>query len=142
VVVPLAGRPFGKLRASLGTVRQLADADDWVVLPQSFELFDDLMEREGDAFCVYGFTGEQVDGTGLVYLRARYLDTDLGRFLIKDNWYGNKLRPNTKNKYVYVLNNPVLLIDTSGICFMGNDVWPYDINPCTPEDKAIQGAYE
>lgn len=69
MALPPAGRPFGKLRASLGSVRQLADADAWIVLAQSFEPFGDLMEREGDASSVYGFTGEKVDGSGLEYLR-------------------------------------------------------------------------
>ena len=34
------------------------------------------------AASAFGFTGEQFDAeTGLIYLRARYLDPQLGRFL-------------------------------------------------------------
>jgi RHS repeat-associated protein len=61
-----------------------------------------------------------VDGTGLVYLRARYLDVGVGRFLTRDPWEGTPSQPQTQNSFVYVLNNPSNLSDPSGlICVFG-----------------------
>ncbi|MBN1315670.1 MAG: RHS repeat-associated core domain-containing protein, partial [Anaerolineales bacterium] len=103
------------LTDALGSMRQLANTDDWIVLTQSFEPFGELLESEGDAYSVYGYTGEQVDGSGLVYLRARYLDTGVGRFLTRDPKTGNKLQPETQNVYIYSLDNPINLTDPTGL---------------------------
>ncbi len=49
----------------------------------------------------YGYTGEEVDTeTGLVYLRARYYDPALGRFISPDPFLGRLAEPSTQNRYV------------------------------------------
>ncbi len=98
----------------LGSVRQLADLAGEVVQSYSFSPFGvPLGESGGDP---YGFTGEQWDAsTGLVYLRARYYAPGTGRFVSKDPWRGNHQRPLTLNPYLYVLDNPVNLVDLSGL---------------------------
>ncbi len=66
------------------------------------------------------FTGEQYDARardvhlidadpGLYYLRARYYDPDIGRFLTQDP-------VPAVNLYAYVGNNPVNYVDPSGLC--------------------------
>jgi RHS repeat-associated protein len=66
------------------------------------------------------FTGEQYDArardvrlidadTGLYYLRARYYDPEIGRFLGQDPIPA-------VNLYAYVGNNPVNYVDPSGLC--------------------------
>ncbi|MBN1314074.1 MAG: hypothetical protein JXA42_01355, partial [Anaerolineales bacterium] len=74
----------------------------------------DLMEREGSASSIYGFTGEQVDGTGLMYLRARYYAPYNSRFLNPDTIAPDLWNPQTLNRYAYVSNNPILYIDPTG----------------------------
>jgi RHS repeat-associated protein len=55
------------------------------------------------------FTGNALDpGTALYYLRARYYDPTIGRFISKDPLA-------TRNPYSYADNNPVLLTDPSGL---------------------------
>ena len=49
-----------------------------------------------------------------MYLRARYYDPALGRFLGRDPFTGVATSPQSLNRYLYVLNNPVLLIDPYG----------------------------
>ena len=64
----------------------------------------------------YKFTGEPVDlGASLIFLRARYYDQNLGRFVSKDLSPGSKSFPLTQNRYVYAVGNPLLLVDHSGL---------------------------
>lgn len=56
------------------------------------------------------YTGQQYDDlTGQYYLRARYYNPVLGRFMQEDVYQGDGL-----NLYVYCRNNPVIYYDPSG----------------------------
>jgi RHS repeat-associated protein len=64
---------------------------------------------------VFGYTGEQTDPeTGNTYLRARYLDPELGRFLSMDTVQPNAPGTQGYNRCAYVANNPVNWTDPSG----------------------------
>ncbi len=52
--------------------------------------------------------------SGLQYLRARYYDPETGRFLSRDSYLGDIQDPLTLNRYVYVLNNPLMYSEPSG----------------------------
>jgi RHS repeat-associated protein len=57
----------------------------------------------------------QWDGeVGLYYLRARYYDPSLGRFIQEDAVEGSADLPASQNRYVYCQNDPVSLIDPTG----------------------------
>jgi RHS repeat-associated protein len=63
----------------------------------------------------FGYTGQQWDGgVGLLYLRARYYDPQLGRFLSRDPFPGLLTIPQSLHPYAYVFNNPATLRDPSG----------------------------
>jgi RHS repeat-associated protein len=63
----------------------------------------------------YRYAGYQYDQvTGLYYLMARYYDPNLGRFITKDSIEGRVEDPITFNKYLYVLNNPLVYSDPTG----------------------------
>jgi RHS repeat-associated protein len=69
------------------------------------------------------FAGETTDSpTGLVYLSARYMDPSTGRFYALDPELGSLSMPQTMNRYVYCLNNPMLFTDPTGMDFLG-DAW-------------------
>jgi RHS repeat-associated protein len=59
-------------------------------------------------------TGEQNDASGLEYLRARYYDPAIGRFITQDPVHGFALSPLSLSRYSYVLNNPANLTDPYG----------------------------
>jgi RHS repeat-associated protein len=64
------------------------------------------------------FTGYEADGeTGLNFAQARYQAPVQGRFTSPDPLMAsaNARRPQTWNRYSYVLNNPLRLIDPSGM---------------------------
>lgn len=64
----------------------------------------------------YGYTGEQLDDeSGLIYLRARYYDSEIGRFVNQDTYKGSYENPLSMNKYSYVENNPLNYIDPLGL---------------------------
>lgn len=63
---------------------------------------------------IFGFSGEQTDGSGLVYLRGRYYGPVVGRFLSADDRMPNGPGTPGYNLYGYVANNPTTLTDPSG----------------------------
>ncbi|MCI0711833.1 MAG: hypothetical protein L0154_16880, partial [Chloroflexi bacterium] len=64
----------------------------------------------------FAYTGQQYDAaTGLYFLRARYYDPAIGRFLSQDPYPVNTGNPVELNRYVYTANNPVNFSDPSGL---------------------------
>jgi RHS repeat-associated protein len=81
-----------------------------------YDEFGILLDATGASDAPFGFTGEPTDPTGLVHLRARSYDPELGRFLNRDPWPGVAQVPTTLNRYTYVANNPLRYADPSGEC--------------------------
>ncbi len=100
---------------ALGSVRQLADGNGEVALAKSYQPFGETLSSAGDGESAFAFTGEAVDSTGLVYLRARYYAPTQGRFLTRDTWEGNYNQPLSLNKWLYVSANPVNFFDPTGM---------------------------
>jgi RHS repeat-associated protein len=63
----------------------------------------------------FRYSGEYWDNsTSLQYLRARWYDPSMGRFISEDTYEGELNNPLSLNQYTYVLNNPLKYIDPSG----------------------------
>jgi RHS repeat-associated protein len=61
------------------------------------------------------YAGEFYDEeTGLYYLRARYYDPYIGRFISEDSYWGEDTNPLSLNLYTYAFNDPIQYIDPSG----------------------------
>src|SRR3989304_2047157 len=83
----------------------------------------------------YKYTGEKHDDpTGLVYLRARQYDPDLGRFVSADPVLGALGMPQTLNRYAYVVNNPLKYTDPTGEFWFKNQIgdWWGSLGPNPP----------
>jgi len=64
---------------------------------------------------VHLYCGERYDADlGLYYLRARYMNTDTGRFHTMDSFEGFRTTPQSLHKYLYANGNPVMGADPSG----------------------------
>jgi RHS repeat-associated protein len=101
---------------ALGSVRQLVDADGNLTLGRKYKPYGELLIAAGDGATSYGFTNEWTDdSTGDVYLRARWYAPSQGRFLTKDVWEGDYMRPMSFNGWNYVESNPVNFTDPSGL---------------------------
>ncbi|USG64624.1 hypothetical protein NDK47_21140 [Brevibacillus ruminantium] len=63
----------------------------------------------------FAYSGEMFDSeTGFYYLRARYYDPTVGRFISEDTYKGQVDNPLSLNRYTYVSNNPLRYVDPSG----------------------------
>ena len=107
----------------LGSVRQLADTTGEILTNYAYDPFGVPLVA-GDVCNPYQFTGEAWDEeVGLLYLRARYYQPEVGRFITKDPWTGNRWKPSGSNSYVYVTSNPVNLVDPSGLVPQDGPGW-------------------
>ena len=122
-VYSLSTRPLAECEAAtweylladaLGSVRQLADANANATLLKSYEPYGSVLNSQGSATSIFGYSGDQIDSTGLIYLRARYMQPQLGIFLSRDPWEGDMLWPGSMNGWNYVGGNPILYVDPSG----------------------------
>ncbi len=103
------------LADGLGSVRRLTDPQGHLLAQQySFDPFGVPLSQDGGGQ-PFGYAGEQWDAnTSLIYLRARWYNPALGRFLTRDPFPGMAALPGTQNPYAYGLNNPANLTDPSG----------------------------
>jgi RHS repeat-associated protein len=74
------------------------------------------------------YTGQRAEAFGLYDYRARYYSPGLGRFVSADTLVPSPGKPQTLNRYAYVLNNPLRHTDPSGHCIPGWNC-PGDVPP-------------
>ncbi len=73
------------------------------------------------------YAGEFYDSqTGLYYLRARYYDPYIGRFISEDSYWGEDINPLSLNLYTYCTNDPIQHIDPSGHWQEGDEKLPVE----------------
>jgi RHS repeat-associated protein len=102
------------LTDALGSVRGLTDDTGTVIGTMSYDVFGAARSHTG-ATDVFGFTGEHVDDvTGFAYLRSRYMDPVLGRFVSADSVIPNGKGTQGFSAYVYVANRTCTLTDPTG----------------------------
>jgi RHS repeat-associated protein len=98
-----------------GSVRFLTNPAGAVTDTYDYDAFGNLISSTGATPNNYKYAGQQFDpNLNLYYSRARYLDVRNGRFLTADAFEGDPSSPLSLHRYVYVLNEPVLLADPSG----------------------------
>ena len=78
-----------------------------------FGLIANELETIDQPFKFVGQFGVMTEPNGLYYMRARYYDPQVGRFISEDpiGFEGGDV-----NLYVYASNNPILFIDPWGLC--------------------------
>ncbi len=99
-----------------GSTIAITDSSQNIVNKYAYTPFGEIgSEQEAFAqpFKYVGQYGVMSESNGLYYMRARYYDPTLGRFLSEDplGFGGGDV-----NLYVYVNNNPVMFIDPLGLC--------------------------
>ncbi|MGG4451226.1 RHS repeat domain-containing protein [Brevibacillus porteri] len=96
-----------KIKAPNGNVLNTYDYDIWGNL-----IADKVKETISNPFM---YAGEMFDKeSGFYYLRARYYDPKIGRFISEDTYKGQVDNPLSLNRYTYVSNNPLRFVDPSG----------------------------
>ena len=109
------GKVYAYLYDGHGTVRALANESGKLTDTYTYDAFGNLISSTGSTANNYRYCGEQFDSTTrLYYLRARYMDTNTGRFTSQDTYAGSTADPISLHKYLYANSNPVSNSDPSG----------------------------
>ena len=117
-----------------GDTVQRTDGNGNIVWNYAYDAFGNQKETVNsgtEPYNPFRYTGEYFDAeTGFIYLRARYMDPQTGRFISEDpagdgvNWY------------VYAAGNPVMLFDPSGLV-----VTAWDREHLTTYEQGLLSAY-
>lgn len=99
---------------AIGTVRALTSDVGAVVGTKLAFAFGELAATTGIAD-PFGLAGQRRDDSGLYHMGARMMDPAHGQFTQPDpSGAPDPARPQTLNRYSYVLNNPIRLSDPTG----------------------------
>jgi RHS repeat-associated protein len=121
---------YTNVRATNGSI-----VDAYHYLP-----FGELLQ--GGTYTSHKFTGFERDSeTNLDFAKARHLGSVMGRFLSPDPHNAGAIAtsPQTWNAYVYVSNNPLTLVDPTGMISQDADLDP---NAGSGQDIFADGASE
>ena len=99
-----------------GTIEAVTNENGQVVERKNYDSYGNS-DNQG-----FGFNGEHRDINGLIYLRFRYYNPRLKRFINKDSCKGYQKRPLSQNQYIYAENNPIKYVDPSGHIQKGREM--------------------
>ena len=94
----------------MGSTLFLLDKDHEIQKTYHYDAFGTILNESGDTLNRLTYTGQMYDGAmGQYYLRARFYNPSIGRFMQEDVYRSDGL-----NLYAYCANNPVMYFDPSG----------------------------
>jgi len=111
-----AGAWIWPTQDGLGNVRQELSDELTVNGVRDYEPYLTPLDEQGSFGMPFAATGEMVDVTGQVYLRARYYNPNLGLFSSLDPFEGVRDRAMSLNGYSWVEGNVANAVDPSGRC--------------------------
>ena len=103
---------------NVGSTMAVSDAGGSVVETYHYTPYGELIDgeyREDIAFLYNGQYGVTTDGNGLYYMRARYYNVEIKRFINQDVLLGVLERISSLNRYAYVEGNPISYLDPFGL---------------------------
>jgi RHS repeat-associated protein len=123
-----------------GNVTFLTSPTGAVTDRYTYDAFGRLLSSSGTTPNEFLYSGEQYDRVlALYYLRSRYADTAIGRFLSPDPQPRTPQVPSTLNRYPYTRNNPVNRVDPRGTQDLGEELAALDIEAelATLEESSV-----
>jgi RHS repeat-associated protein len=98
-----------------GDVVGLTDGSGNLINEYSYDIWGNPITTRETIPNPFRYSGEFWDSsTNLQYLRARWYDPSMGRFINEDTYEGDITNPLSLNLYTYVHNNPLKYIDPTG----------------------------
>ena len=98
------------IQDEMGSTLFLLDQDHEIRKSYRYDAFGNILKETGDIPNRLTYTGQMYDGAAVqYYLRARFYNPAIGRFMQEDTYRGDGL-----NLYAYCANNPVVYYDPSG----------------------------
>ena len=141
-----------------GNVVQLLDESGNVTKTYEYDSFGNEVKPEKKDENPYRYCGEYYDKeTEEVYLRARYYEPSVGRFITRDTYTGESDEPLSLHLYTYCANDGVNMVDPSGMYFIttyvykdgngknkreGYERWSFSASPYTDRWKGMPSKYK
>ncbi len=98
-----------------GDVVQLTQTNGTITKNYDYDAFGIEKDIDQNDTNPYRYCGEYYDTeTGTIYLRARYYNPSVGRFISEDSYWGKIVDPLSLNLYTYCVNNPLRFLDPTG----------------------------
>ncbi|WP_339783493.1 polymorphic toxin-type HINT domain-containing protein [Paenibacillus sp. FSL R7-0313] len=98
-----------------GDITELRDEQGKLLNQYDYDIWGNIITNEETVHNPFRYAGELWDDTTeLQYLRARWYDPTMGRFINEDTFEGELSDPLSQNVYSYVSNNPLKYVDPSG----------------------------
>ena len=121
-----------------GDVVNLTDSTGAITKSYKYDAFgveQNVDDADDNAF---RYCGEYFDAeTGTIYLRARYYNPTIGRFISRDSVTGEKTDPLSLNLYTYCHNTPIIGTDPSGHVLVVDDIILITIGVLLVADVAL-----
>lgn len=103
------------LKNGHGDIVNIADKDGQILNTYAYDLWGNTTSETELISNPFRYSGEYLDSSlELQYLRSRWYDPSIGRFISKDSYEGDIQNPLSLNRYTYVENNPLIYIDPLG----------------------------
>ncbi|WP_139488122.1 RHS repeat-associated core domain-containing protein [Brevibacillus dissolubilis] len=100
---------------SHGDIVKIKGAGGNTLNTYDYDIWGNIVSQQETMSNPFTYSGEMYDAeTKMYYLRARYYDPSVGRFITEDTYKGQVDNPLSLNRYAYVVNNPLKYVDPSG----------------------------
>ncbi|WP_341278960.1 RHS repeat-associated core domain-containing protein [Paenibacillus sp. FSL H8-0537] len=111
-----------------GDVVRITNDSGIAINSYDYDIWGNLLSQTEGMSNPFKYTGEVYDEeSGLYYLRARYYDPSIGRFINEDTYEGEVANPQSLNFFTYVYNNPLRYTDPSGNVALDPIVFEYNV---------------
>ena len=101
-----------------GDVTSLTDASGDIAVTYDYDEFGRQTNSTGTVYNPLRYSGANNSyydiETGLYKMGVRYYQSDIGRWLTRDDYEGEQTAPQSQNRYIYTENNPITKADPSG----------------------------
>jgi RHS repeat-associated protein len=105
------------LEDGMGNIRFVTNSNGDKVMGYNYDPYGSIRNTNGSSDNTLQFKAEPYESDhGLYYMRARFYDPTIGRFISRDPFEGTLNNPQSQNGFAFAYNNPLNLSDPSGAC--------------------------